>query len=292
MKVAHRIDDDIDAVSRSTLRQQCAADDATAPLLGGAEIRLSRMTLWFLRSRSNKYAVRVDIAAAAADLRGRMRAVREISSPTGSVDWESAREIAGKCDSQFVAAARTLPFLERRLALAWERSLVMSYWYARGNRHGFELLEERGFALMSMLPEGVQASVCREFVDAVDHRHEMGSRVDGVGESVSAAEPALVEVTQKALRRRMKDERQLIVLESVIGGQSGRIGQSLRHYVPWLDFACEYLEDPREVQELEMLVARWRIERSKYVVENPDYAHVRIVDVKTAQGGPHHREGM
>ncbi|MBT2269046.1 hypothetical protein J7E74_29060 [Rhodococcus erythropolis] len=191
-----------------------------------------------------------------------------------------------------MAAARALPFLERRLALAWERSLVMSCWYVRGDRHGFELLAERGFALVAMLPQEVDASACREFVDAVDHRIEMGSRVDGVGESAAAAEPALVDVDQKALRRRMKDERQLIVLESVIGGHSGRIGQSLRHYVPWLDFACEYLDDPREVEELEMLVARWRIERSKYVVENPDYAHVRIVDVNTAQGGPHHRRGM
>lgn len=233
------------------------------------------MTLWFLRSRSTKYATRDAIAAAAVVLRQRMYAVRE-SSSTGGAQWQAARAAAGNYDSQFVSAVRSLPYPERRLVLAWERALVMSCWYAPGDRSGYGPLEDYGFRLVSALPYGVDPSMCREYVDAVDHRSEMGSRIDGEGELGDETSVVVSVVDQKELRRRMKDERELIVRDSAIGSESARIAQSLRHYVPWLDFACEYLQAPRAVDDLNELATRWRIEHSKYVVTSPDYANVRI----------------
>lgn len=232
--------------------------------------------IWMLRSKPNRQALRVDVAATAATLREQLAVVRDITEAFGphGPESEDARERAKSTHEHFLSAASRLPSVERQLAAQWEHAASMTYWYITGDR-GFAPLEEQAADLLATLPDGLDHAAAREVVDAIIHRGEIAVR--GLSERrTDNQDTAPTVVDQKGLLDLIADDRARLTLQEVFGPETATFRQARRHFLLWIEETLTHLSEPRTHTELEVVAEQWRSERAKYIDGNPEQANITI----------------
>ncbi|MDV6271797.1 hypothetical protein [Rhodococcus globerulus] len=226
-----------------------------------------------LRSKAGRYALRGEVAAAAATLREQLIAVRTLTE-SGELQGprlDAARMRAKPTRDYLLGAAMRLPKVERQLAYHWEHAAAMTFWYSSGDR-GFAPAEKQAAALLATLPDGVDSRAAQESIDAISNRAEQSVLNSAPRGRTTALCIAPVVVDQKGLRDQIADDHTRLKYQDVAVPNTATMLRAHQEYFPWIAHTLTHLSEPRTHAELEDIAQQWRSERGKYIDNTPHIA--------------------
>lgn len=246
------------------------------------------MKMW---SRQRRQAARVDVAVLVTALRVQLANMHVLYRSAAITEAAEDKRRVGQALmpcmdslSSMLETAQRLPWRERLLVARWEYSAYRRWGGAvdvvSGDLEAWVVHEESAAELIAMLPDGLDEDAATAIIAGIDHRIERENcSLRGTTSSVRVSGAVeLREIDQRELVRLLRRDLSGLRIDATFG-RSGRIGDAIARFDPWLCAAMDELKSPCSAVRSVELIEQWRQLRREFLwkhVEREDPTQVVV----------------